>query len=77
MVVEDEGVGVGRGGVVARGIDAHHLIVVAPRGQGVGESVGHRLIGVVARVVGRHLGDEHLVDIQKLAPAVDMRNVLA
>ena len=50
MVVQNQRVGEWGGVGTAGGIDTIYFVVVAPRGEGVGEGVGHLLVIVVMRV---------------------------
>ena len=78
MVVQNQRVGVGRGLVGIRvGIDAVNLIVISPRGDCVRKRLSHILVVVVTWIVGGHLSDQHLIDIEELSPAIDMGDVLA
>ena len=79
MVVENQAVGIGRTGIAhrtARFEDPVNLILVAPRAGGIGKIGRHILIVLIVRGTLRQLRNQHLVHIQKLAPAVDMGDVV-
>ena len=73
MVVEYQRVGIGcRIPSRTRFINPEHLIMITPRRCGIGKNRSCSLIIIVAIVGSGHLGNQHLIHIQKFAPTINM-----